>query len=383
MFVRLRQRDTLMRERLITTLLLVALSLLIDAPGMHAQDGRLRTRIIRRRADTSSESLRLPPDVRVTRDVAYGSDPLQRFDVYAPMHADSAPVIFMVHGGGWRRGDKAALGVVQNKVARWVPRGVIVISTNYRLLPSTAPLQQAQDVARALAYAQRNASQWGADAHKFILMGHSSGAHLVALLTAEPELARAQGALPWLGTVSLDNASLNVVQVMHGRHLPLYDYAFGASPSDWRAVSPFDQLHSAIVPFLAVCSSLRLDSCPQAQAFARKARSLGRRAEVLPEPLRHADVNAQLGPPSDYTRAVENFLRSLDPGVALPESVSWQKIFWPRSHSRTPIRLRQQGLFPGSPAAAPEPRSDGDFCSRRNYCCVSVYASAWARPIWP
>ena len=79
---------------------------------------------------------------------------------------------------------------------------------------------------------------------------------------------------------------------------------------------PYEQLHSAIVPFLAVCSSLRQDSCPQSQAFARKASSLGGRADVLPEPLRHGDVNAQLGLPSDYTQAVENFLRSPDPGVA-------------------------------------------------------------------
>ena len=34
-------------------------------------------------------------------------------------------------------------------------------------------------------------------------------------------------------------------------------------------------------------------------------------------------------------------------------------------------------------AAAPEPRSDGDFCSRRNYCCVLVCASACAPAMWP
>ena len=262
------------------------------------------------------EAVTLPPDAHVVHDVAYGNDPRQRFDVYIPAHAKDAPVIFMVHGGGWQRGDKAAHGVIQNKIDRWLPRGFIVISTNYRLRPDSAPLQQAQDVARAIAAAQRQATGWGGNPAAFILMGHSAGAHLVALLTAEPALARAQGAQPWLGTVSLDSASLNVVQIMQGRHLQLYDEAFGSQPSDWLAASPYQQMSGRIVPFLAVCSSQRRDSCPQARAFARKAESFGSRASVLEEDLRHGEINAQLGLASTYTDAVEQFMRTLAPAVA-------------------------------------------------------------------
>lgn len=258
----------------------------------------------------------LPAGIRVLRDVAYGSDSLQRLDVYAPAHADHAPVIFMVHGGGWQRGDKAMPGVIENKVSRWVTRGFIVISTNYRMRPDTAPLQQAQDVARALALAQRRASEWGGDASRFVLMGHSAGAHLVALLSAQPALAYAQGARPWLGTVSLDSGSLDVVQTMRARHAPLFEEAFGDNPSDWLAVSPLQQLHTAIKPFLAVCSSQRRNSCAQAEAFVRQAKSLGSQARVLREDLSHGEINQQLGLPSVYTDAVENFMGSLDPAVA-------------------------------------------------------------------
>ncbi|QNB00942.1 hypothetical protein [Massilia sp. Se16.2.3] len=49
----------------------------------------------------------VPADVRVTRDLAYGGDPAERFDVYAPRAGSSgASVIFMVHSGGWKHGDK-------------------------------------------------------------------------------------------------------------------------------------------------------------------------------------------------------------------------------------------------------------------------------------
>lgn len=259
----------------------------------------------------------LPPsDVRVLHDIAYGDDPRQRFDVYLPAgKVHDAPVIFLVHGGAWSFGDKAAAGAVGGKVARWVPRGFILVSTNYRMLPRTAPLEQAADVARALARAQQLASSWGGDPARFIVMGHSAGAHLVALLSAEPSLARQQGARPWLGTIALDSACLDVVRTMQERHLPLYDRAFGRNPTDWLAASPYQQLHDRIVPFLAVCSTRRRDSCPAAQAFVAKAQSLGTHAAVLPEDLSHLQINRELGAASDYTRQVERYMAQLDPVV--------------------------------------------------------------------
>src|SRR5205085_12599850 len=107
----------------------------------------------------------VPDNVRVIRDVAYGTDPLQKLDVYIPPNAKNAPVIFMVHGGGWNRGDKSSKTVVENKLAHFASRGFLFISVNNRLLP-TDPIQQAKDVARALAFAQSKAAAWGGDPAK-------------------------------------------------------------------------------------------------------------------------------------------------------------------------------------------------------------------------
>lgn len=297
------------------SLLMAVLATALLGPGVvwAGQAGYMRHRAYA----VTPPPVTLPPGVTVVQDVAYGSDPLQTFDVYLPPHAvTDAPVIFMVHGGGWRRGDKTAHDVVQNKVARWVPRGFIFISTNYPLLPDTPPLQQGQNVAHALATAQSHATQWGGDPHAFIVMGRSAGAHLVSLLTAEPSLASAQGALPWLGTVSLDSACLNVVQTMEEPHPSLYDDAFGTDPAVWLAASPYQQMTGLIVPFFAVCDSNRADSCSQAQAFVSKVVLLGSRAGSLPEDMRHGDINLNLGVPSAYTRHVETFLRTLSPKIA-------------------------------------------------------------------
>lgn len=259
--------------------------------------------------------------VRVARDIAYGNDPAQRFDVYSPQllerrPAGGAPVIFMVHGGGWRVGDKAMRSVVESKVRRWVGRGFIVVSTNYRMLPKATPVEQARDVVRAITAAQEKAANWGGDRSKFILMGHSAGAHLVALISTSSDLTLGAGLTPWLGTIELDSAAMDVVQIMENPHMRLYDNAFGHDPAYWRTASPYYALTTAAKPILAVCSTRRETSCEQAEKFAEKAAPLGTRVSILRENMSHRDINQRLGESEAYTRSVEDFMRTLDPVVA-------------------------------------------------------------------
>ena len=259
----------------------------------------------------ASGRLDLPPGVRLLRDVAYGSDPRQRMDVYLPAQAQGAPLLFLVHGGGWRHGDKSQGRLVQNKLAHWAGQGVVLVSVNYRMLPDALPDVQARDVVQALAQVRQQAASWGADARRFVLLGHSAGAHLVALVAGDPGRLRAAGVPPPLGTVVLDSGAMDVVQTMQARHAPLFDAAFGADPAFWRAVSPQHQLQAGAAPLLVVCSSLRRAPCPQAHAFAQQAQALGVRVEVLPQALSHSDINEQLGLPGPYTAAVDAFLRTL------------------------------------------------------------------------
>ncbi|PJI95412.1 alpha/beta hydrolase family protein [Acidovorax sp. 69] len=312
---------------------LTAMALLaVAAPSADAQTappngaGRLRALIAQKQATTAPAAL--PAGVQRIADVPYGSDPAQRMDVYVPTSpttgtpslvasAVRAPVIFMVHGGGWRMGDKTMGRVVQEKVARWVPRGFVLISVNYRMLPDAPVAQQERDVQAALMAAQQRAGTWGGDASRFILMGHSAGAHLVALLNARAPQALREGAWPWLGTVSLDSAVMNVPTVMRAPHMPLYDDAFGSDPAYWVALSPYHQWTVGAPPMQMVCSTERADHpCLQADSMARHVRNQGGRAEVLPQDLTHGEINAQLGLDSDYTLAVEAFMRSLDAEVA-------------------------------------------------------------------
>ncbi len=248
------------------------------------------------------------------KNIAYGHHPQQAMDVYFPVKAltdkTPAPLIVMVHGGAWSRGDKNNAAVVKNKVDYWTKQNWIFISINYRLVPDVTVQQQTQDIAEALIYIQKQAPNWHADSKRLVLMGHSSGAHLVSLLTTRPLWLTSQPQ-PWRATVALDSAAYHVEKIMQTRHARLYDQAFGDQPSNWRALSPTFQLQQALPAFLAVCSTTRPDQpCAQAQQFIQQAQKLGTKAQLLPLPLSHIEINKSLGKNNPYTQAVNQFIQS-------------------------------------------------------------------------
>ncbi len=262
------------------------------------------------------ETPTLPTGTRVERDIAYGPHAKQRYDVYLPAKPlPHAPILFMVHGGGWRRGDKGSPGVVGNKAAHWLAQGFVFVSSNNRLLPDADPLAQAGDVAAAVASVQKQATQWGADPQRMILIGHSAGAHLVALLGASPSMLAQAGAARPLGVVALDSGALDVPALMAQPRVPqLYHDAFGADPAYWRSVSPQRQLGRGALPMLLVCSSTRhfpTSPCAEADKLALRGNAVSAQVRVLPEPLAHGEINSQLGLSSAYTRAVSAWIDRL------------------------------------------------------------------------
>jgi acetyl esterase/lipase len=243
-------------------------------------------------------------------ELAYGTDRQQRLDVYARSGMHRAPVVIMVHGGAWRVGDKRSGNVVQNKGEHWVAQGIVFVSLNYRL--KVDPLTQADDVARALAYVQTHAEELGGDPERVILAGHSAGAHLVSLLSANPARAFAQGARSWRGSISLDSAAMDIVGLMSAPHYRFYNPVFGTDRQYWEQASPYHQLSGNAVPMLVVCSSVRRDQpCRQAEAFARKATQLGGSVTVLAQAREHDAINNELGLPGEYTEAVDLFLEEI------------------------------------------------------------------------
>jgi len=273
-----------------------------------------------RLANRKGDAAAMAGSIQPTYVASYGQHKAQAFNVYMPKQplssGESAPIIIMVHGGAWCVGDMSGRAVVTNKVNRWVSKGFIFISVNYRMLPDNANvLAQVGDVASAIAYIQTNAAKWNGNPSEIIVMGHSAGAHLVSLLGADPALAAKYGAKPWLGTISLDSAAMNVSETMQAQHPLFYDDAFGSSSSYWNEVSPLQHLSRNSLPWFGICSTRRKDSCPQAYAFSNLANKHGVKAQVLQEDMSHREINEKLGESGSYTSAVEAFMGSLSPDI--------------------------------------------------------------------
>jgi acetyl esterase/lipase len=288
---------------------------------------RVGKRLIEKSKVKKSEDL-LPKGGKLIADLAYGASPDQMMDIYLPSGKPRSQVLFMVHGGAWEFGDRKGKKFIKNKIQRWVPKGYIVISVGYRLIPNAGPLEQANDVAAALGFAQQKVKEWGADPNQFILLGHSSGAHLISLISAAAgnQKLSAAGALdhtpsaavqlnlqfsPALAIIVLDSAVFNAPKLMMQKHAGLYDKALGLDPNLWQRLSPLHQLVGKVPPFYIVCSKAREDSCSQGEEFVRKLKSLGGQAELNQVNLSHSEINEQLGLVNTFTRQVEKFLKSM------------------------------------------------------------------------
>lgn len=134
------------------------------------------------------------PGLTEQRDIAYGSDPLQKLDVYAPEGAQGKklPVLLFVHGGGFTRGDKHTEFYPQN-ITEWAAKnGMVGVNINYRLSPKDPWPAGSKDLASAIAWTKANIAKYGGDPNHIVLFGHSAGANHVADYAAHPEVRGAE-----------------------------------------------------------------------------------------------------------------------------------------------------------------------------------------------
>jgi acetyl esterase/lipase len=231
-------------------------------------------------------------------------------DVYAPPGARELPVMIYIHGGGWRTGDKKAVG---SKPAYFTERGYVFVSLNYRLVPAVDILTQLLDSANAIGWVKRNIAQHGGDPARLHLIGHSAGAHHVAILaTNERILQKAGVALGDLkSVVELDTQALDVPELMRGSDNALYLQAFGKDPAVWPQVSPRDNVakDKGIPPFFLVVANERGPKLAQAAAFQKTLQAAGVRCEFVEAPQHdHGSLNRAIGDKSDkVTQAMEKF----------------------------------------------------------------------------
>jgi acetyl esterase/lipase len=131
--------------------------------------------------------------VAETRDVAYGGNPRERLDIYAPRRAGSYPVVVFFYGGSWEEGDRGAYRFVGTALAE---RGIVTVIPDYRVYPEVRFPGFLEDGAQAVRWVRDSIADYGGDPGRIVVAGHSAGAHIAAMLALDPQWLRQAGLDP-------------------------------------------------------------------------------------------------------------------------------------------------------------------------------------------
>jgi acetyl esterase/lipase len=185
--------------------------------------------------------------VEVISDVRYRTDrdadpEKHKLDLYLPKGQKDFPVLFFVHGGEWRKGYKEEYKMLGELFAG---QGIGTVVINYRLSPQIQHPAQIQDVARAFAWTCQHIGEYGGKRDQIVVMGHSAGAHLVALLATDEQ---------YLKDVGLSRRDVRGVINVSGVPIlspliPMIRQAFGKTKACHDA-SPFYHVEGKLPPFL-------------------------------------------------------------------------------------------------------------------------------------
>lgn len=303
------------------TILTLAGSVILVGSMAEAQNGRFRERLRERLAERAQQSESNAPQVTPGQSLNYGSDPAQRLDFWAAQGAKGpAPLVLFVHGGGWQRGSK------DNATGRWKAshfpaEGYAFASIDYRLVPQATVEQQAADLASAVKAVIDSAAALGVDRRRIVLMGHSAGTQLVALVGTDERYLRAAGLsfADVAGVIPIDGAAYDIpAQTREGPQImqATYAQAFGSEAARQRALSPTLQAGAPNAAKFLLLHVQREDGVRQTQALAEALRKGGSAVEVGSFPgqglMGHMEINRRLGDPGyAATQTVDAWLRTV------------------------------------------------------------------------
>ena len=238
----------------------------------------------------TAEAFKLPAGVQSELDIAYASEsPAQKLDLYLPPGEADAPrpALVVVHGGGWRGGDKQR-GQWARMSAQYASDGYVAISVNYRLTGEAPWPAQIEDVKAAVRWLRAHADRHAVDVNRIGAYGNSAGAHLVSLLGLVKQSDGLEGSGPHQEQSSMVQAvcaSATPTDFLNWREPGVVPDRLGrtflAGPSDTlrdraRQASPITYARGDAPPFLLIHGTAdQTVPISQSDRFAKALRTAG------------------------------------------------------------------------------------------------------------
>jgi acetyl esterase/lipase len=240
----------------------------------------------------------VPAGVSVRTDIAYGTDPIEKLDLYRPAGVEGTgralPTVFWIHGGGFLSGDKSQIANYLKIVAA---AGYTVIGINYSLTPRAGHPTPARQANAALAHIVANAAALNVEPARLFLAGDSAGSNIAAQLAialSEPAYAQAIGITPALprgairglvlhcgiydpGLLHGSGAMAGFLQTVSWAYLGTKEVGGPATPKQFSIVDSM----TARMPPMFITAGNADPLLPHSKALAAAARRLGVPADVL------------------------------------------------------------------------------------------------------
>ncbi len=211
-------------------------------------------------------------EVRCQQDIVFDSRHQLALDIYAPLHARHAPVVVFFYGGSWLGGERGWYRFVGDALAA---HGVVVAIPDYRKLPDVGLEGFMRDAARAVGWVHAHADEYGGDARRLFVMGHSSGGHIAALLASDPRWLATQQLVPrdLAGCIGLAGVYTFLPADVDDEEM--LD-VFGNSPEQWRDAAPMAYVRGEEPPMLLLSGANDHEVDPEnSRRFAQALRAQG------------------------------------------------------------------------------------------------------------
>lgn len=195
---------------------------------------------------------------------SYGDSARHKLDVFAQNAEADVPVVVFVHGGGWSVGRKSQHQFIGKM---FQSQGYVAVVINYRLFPESTFPGFPEDAAAAVAWVTENIEAHGGDPAQIFLMGHSAGAHSVALLglderylkavDVKPEIIR--GVIGVSGPMTLKPSKIPMLKRIFGKATDDEIAPIGFVDGDAETEPPFLLIHGKNDPLVPVNQSEGLE----------------------------------------------------------------------------------------------------------------------------
>ncbi len=208
---------------------------------------------------------RLPQGIAAREEVVYKSlgERELHMDIFYPEDTgkETYPAVLLIHGGGWRTGDKSLLVPMAQQLAK---RGYVAATAEYRLSLEAPYPAAVHDLKAAVRWLRANAVSYSIDTSRIAAFGTSAGGQLAALLGTTNGMKKLEGSGPNAGYSSAVQAIVDVDGVLAFKHPESEEGtmagqwlggAYEEAPENWEEASALTHTGKNTPPVLFISSS--------------------------------------------------------------------------------------------------------------------------------